>query len=144
MVTETHRQPSCSRRTNRAQCLLVTTLPACGTLYVAQAARGQWQVMHAREPIDKVIAERTTPAELRARLTEVRAARDFASRELGLPDNASYRSYADLQAAVRRVERRRGAGFSVHPAALVLSDRGLRRLSRLFRGGRRAQVRRDR
>ena len=28
----------------------------------------------------------------------MRAARDFASRELGLPDNGSYRSYADLSA----------------------------------------------
>jgi predicted aminopeptidase len=72
-------------------------LPGCGVLYVAQAARGQWQVMHARQPIDKVIAsDETTPA-LRDRLTEVRAARDFASRELGLPDNGSYRSYADLE-----------------------------------------------
>ena len=66
-------------------------------LYVTQAARGQWQVMSARQPIDKVIAsDRTAPA-LRDRLTEVRAARDFASRELGLPDNGSYRSYADLK-----------------------------------------------
>jgi predicted aminopeptidase len=66
-------------------------------LYVAQAARGQWQVMHARQPIDKVIASDRTAPELRDRLTEVRAARDFASRELGLPDNGSYRSYADLK-----------------------------------------------
>jgi predicted aminopeptidase len=29
-------------------------------------------------------------------LTQVRAAREFASRELGLPDNDSYRSYADI------------------------------------------------
>src|SRR5262249_42654192 len=73
------------------------TLPACGTLYVAQAARGQWQVMRARQPIDKVIASDKTAPELRDRLTEVRAARDFASRELGLPDNGSYRSYADVK-----------------------------------------------
>ena len=66
-------------------------------LYVAQAARGQWQVMHARQPIDKVIASDRTAPQLRDRLTEVRAARDFASRELALPDNGSYRSYADLE-----------------------------------------------
>ena len=72
-------------------------LPGCGTLYLAQAARGQWQVMHAREPLDKVIAAEQTSPELRARLTEVRAAREFASRELGLPDNSSYRTYADLK-----------------------------------------------
>jgi predicted aminopeptidase len=69
-------------------------LPGC---YVIQAARGQYQVMHARQPIDKVIASEKTAPELRDRLTEVRAARDFASRALALPDNGSYRSYADLK-----------------------------------------------
>ncbi len=77
--------------------LFTTMLPACGTMYLAQAARGQWQIMHAREPLDTVIADREAPAELRARLTEVRAARQFASRELGLPDNSSYRTYADVK-----------------------------------------------
>jgi predicted aminopeptidase len=77
--------------------LATTLLPACGTMYLAQAARGQWQVMHARAPIDRVIADTSTSADLRARLTEVRAARQFASRELGLPDNSSYRTYADLK-----------------------------------------------
>jgi predicted aminopeptidase len=77
--------------------LTVITLPACGTLYVAQAARGQWQVLSARQPIDKVIASDKTAPDLRDRLTEVRAARDFASRTLALPDNGSYRSYADLK-----------------------------------------------
>ena len=76
--------------------LALAALPACGTLYLAQAARGQWQVMHERRPIDTVVADPRTPALLRARLIEVREARDFASRELGLPDNASYRSYADV------------------------------------------------
>jgi predicted aminopeptidase len=77
--------------------LATTLLSACGTIYLAQAARGQWQVMHAREPIDKVIADQKTPDALRTRLTEVRAARQFASRELGLPDNSSYRTYADVK-----------------------------------------------
>jgi predicted aminopeptidase len=43
-----------------------------------------------------IASDRTAPL-LRDRLTEVRAARDFASRELALPDNGSYRSYADLE-----------------------------------------------
>jgi predicted aminopeptidase len=77
--------------------LAVTLLPACGTMYLAQAARGQWQVMNAREPIDAVLAREGTPEALRARLVEVKAARAFASRELGLPDNGSYRTYADLK-----------------------------------------------
>lgn len=97
MVTETCRalRVACTRIA--IICLAAVTLPGCGVLYVAQAARGQWQVMHARQPIDKVIASDETAPELRERLTEVRAARDFASRELALPDNGSYRSYADLK-----------------------------------------------
>ena len=72
--------------------LMAAVLPACGTLYLAQAARGQWQVMRARQPIGKVVADEKTPPGLRERLGEVSAARDFASRELGLPDNSSYRT----------------------------------------------------
>ena len=39
---------------------------------------------------------RDTSATLRQRLEFARRARDFAMAELGLPDNGSYRSYADL------------------------------------------------
>ena len=61
-----------------------------------QAATGEWRVLHARVPIARMIGDPATSAQLRARLTEVDAARDFAVHELGLPDNQSYRSYADL------------------------------------------------
>ena len=71
-------------------------LCGCGSLYLLQAASGQWHVMRARVPIEKLLAAPSTPAQLRARLGEVRAARAFASQELGLPDNSSYRSYADI------------------------------------------------
>jgi predicted aminopeptidase len=72
-------------------------LPGCGTLYIAQAARGQWEVLHDRRPIASVMSDERTPAELRARLAAVTDARDFATQELALPDNKSYRSYADLK-----------------------------------------------
>jgi predicted aminopeptidase len=73
-----------------------TLLSGCGTLYLMQAASGQWQVLRQRVPIDRLLADARTPPALRAHLQEVRAAREFASRELGLPDNSSYRSYADI------------------------------------------------
>jgi predicted aminopeptidase len=76
-----------------AACL---ALPGCGTAYVAQAARGQWQIMNAREPITRVLEDPAAPADLRLRLENVQAAREFASRELGLPNNKSYTSYADI------------------------------------------------
>jgi predicted aminopeptidase len=75
----------------------VLALSGCGTLYVAQAAKGQLQILNAREPIKRVLANPKTDPALRKRLEEVRAAREFASRELALPDNKSYTSYADLK-----------------------------------------------
>jgi predicted aminopeptidase len=83
----------------RLSLVVVTALAlgGCGTLYVAQAARGQLQILHAREPIKRVLADPRTDPALRKRLEEVRAAREFAWRELGLPNNKSYTSYADLK-----------------------------------------------
>ncbi len=52
--------------------------------------------MAKREPIERVIERPSTPATLRRQLEQVTAIRNFASRELGLPDNGSYRSYADV------------------------------------------------
>jgi predicted aminopeptidase len=71
-------------------------LPGCGTLYVLQAASGQWHVLRARVPIDKVIADPRTAPELRSRLEVVRQARAFAVSDLGLPANRSYTTYADI------------------------------------------------
>ncbi len=61
-----------------------------------QAASGQMQLMSQRQPVAKVIANPKTPPTLRTRLEYVSAAREFASKELGLPDNKSYRTYADV------------------------------------------------
>ena len=75
-------------------CGVLLTLPAC---YYMQAARGQIDVMRRREPIAEVINAEETPAELAARLRLIDAARQFSIDELGLPDNGSYRSFADLE-----------------------------------------------
>lgn len=76
-------------------CVLV--LSGCATVeYYAQAVSGHFDLMRRAEPIAGVIARDTTPAALRARLARVQRLRDYASRELALPDNGSYRSYADL------------------------------------------------
>jgi predicted aminopeptidase len=65
--------------------------------YLIQAAAGQMEIVAKRKPIDALIASRTTPEPLRRRLEYVSDARTFAVNELGLPDNKSYRSYADLE-----------------------------------------------
>jgi len=73
----------------------LVALAATGCYYM-QAARGQLRVMSVRQPIDRVIARPATPDTLKSQLTRARRIRDFASSELGLPDNASYKSYADI------------------------------------------------
>src|SRR5688572_5727939 len=82
-------------RIGRLLTIAGAVLPLTGC-YLLQAAGGQMEISSKREPIAEVIADAATPPQLRARLEYVAAARDFASRELGLPDNESYRSYADL------------------------------------------------
>jgi predicted aminopeptidase len=67
-----------------------------GGCYLADSARGQLALMSKRQPIKRVLANPATPPPLRAQLEEVNSIRDFASRELLLPDNGSYRSYADV------------------------------------------------
>lgn len=71
----------------------VSMLSGC---YLLQAAAGQMEIVAKRKPIAAVIASPATPAPLRTRLEYVSDARAFAVNELGLPDNRSYRSYADL------------------------------------------------
>ncbi|HEC18468.1 MAG TPA: aminopeptidase [Gammaproteobacteria bacterium] len=78
--------------------LLVAGLSGCVSLsYYGQSIAGQWELWQKRQPIDDLLASAETPAPLRKKLQMVLAMRDFASTELALPDNDSYRSYADLQ-----------------------------------------------
>lgn len=65
--------------------------------YYMQAARGQMEINHKREPIEDIVASDEYSPELVAQLAVVTAARQFSIDELGLPDNDSYRSYADLE-----------------------------------------------
>ena len=53
--------------------------------------------MAKREPIAEVIEKPDTPPALRSQLQAVTSIRNFASRELKLPDNGSYRTYADVR-----------------------------------------------
>ncbi|WP_116807201.1 aminopeptidase [Steroidobacter cummioxidans] len=86
---------SCIWRLGRIAILLTASLSA-GGCYLLQAAGGQMELTSKRQPIAKLLTDERTPEELRARLEYVAAARTFASQELGLPDNESYRSYADV------------------------------------------------
>jgi len=67
-----------------------------GVSYYGQLASGQLQLLRAREPISTVIADPGRDQLLRAHLTQSQKARTFASQQLRLPDNQSYRLYADI------------------------------------------------
>lgn len=77
---------------------LMIWLSACTNLpYYAQAIDGHFGVIHRSQPISKVIANPDIDPKLKHSLTKVVQLREFASRELKLPDNLSYTSYADLE-----------------------------------------------
>jgi predicted aminopeptidase len=80
--------------------MLAALLPALGGCasvgYYAQSLRGHFDLLHRAKPVQDWVRDEATPAELRERLRLSQEMRDFAIAELKLPDNASYRRYADL------------------------------------------------
>jgi predicted aminopeptidase len=80
--------------------LLLALLPlaaGCDTIaYYRQAIGGHLEIMQAARPLEAWLADPATDAGLRARLETARRIRAFASSGLGLPDNRSYTSYAEL------------------------------------------------
>jgi predicted aminopeptidase len=78
---------------------VVLLLAACSAIdtadYYRQGASGQLDILARAKPISEAISETPDPA-LKQRLARVQEIRAYASRELGLPDNASYTRYSDL------------------------------------------------
>ena len=71
-------------------------LGGCATVsYYWQGMQGEFDLLDRAQPIPAVI-ETTSDATLKRKLERSIAIRDYASRELALPDNGSYRSYADI------------------------------------------------
>jgi len=87
---------------------IVLLTAGCSTLsYYGQAVGGQLDILARTRPISEVLDDRladgtvtppVTPA-VKVRLTAVLQIRDFATKALHLPDNGSYRVYADLDRA---------------------------------------------
>lgn len=72
-------------------------LVGCQTArFYGQAIRGQCQMIHRQQPISRLLAQTNTSPELAVRLRLVLRLRAFAERELGLPANGHYLTYADL------------------------------------------------
>jgi predicted aminopeptidase len=73
--------------------LACVALPGC---YYMHLASGQLEMNRRREPIDEAIARSGTDETRKRRLELAVRARDFAMSGLALPDNGSYRTFADL------------------------------------------------
>ncbi len=78
--------------------LVMLLLGGCSTMsYYLQAVNGQMDVLRRAEPIERVLADPAAAPSLKQKLVEVRQIRNYASEALGLPDNGTFRRYADLQ-----------------------------------------------
>jgi predicted aminopeptidase len=72
-------------------------LTGCANVgYYWQSVAGHLKIMSAARPVDDLLQEPETTQRLRDRLLLSQRIRDFAIQELKLPDNPSYRRYADL------------------------------------------------
>ncbi|WP_339409575.1 aminopeptidase [Pseudomonas sp. EA_35y_Pfl2_R5] len=73
-------------------------LSGCSTLdYYSHLTGGHLHLLQTREPIAELLENPATDPELKQRLALAQQARDFASAQLSLPNNGSYRVYADIQ-----------------------------------------------
>jgi predicted aminopeptidase len=85
-----------------AAALIAATLclTGCANLgYYWQSATGHLRVLSASKPVDEWLHDDNAPPRLKERLALSQRIREYASTELRLPDNPSYRRYADLHRA---------------------------------------------
>jgi len=77
--------------------LVIFFLPACSNLsYYIDAANGNFDLLNKAQPIDKILQQPDLDEKFRQQLITFQQARNFASQNLFLPDNDSYRSFSDL------------------------------------------------
>src|SRR4051812_47050690 len=91
--------PSLRRRLRSITVLAAASLlGGCSTVgYYWQGMVGHLEILSSAQTLETMAANgKSLSPEIAAKLERARAIRSFASVELGLPDNASYRSYADL------------------------------------------------
>lgn len=81
-----------------AVALFALVASGCSTLgYYSQSIGGHFALLNSARPVPDWLADPQTPPTLRERLALADAIREFAVTELKLPDNPSYRRYADLK-----------------------------------------------
>ena len=103
-----HRSPRPIRSPRHGRSVLMRILPAavgfvaalalggCSMGYYAQSVAGHVDLLQRARPVEAWLTDPATPGDLRERLELATRLRAFSVRELQLPDNASYRRFADL------------------------------------------------
>ncbi len=87
------------RKALRCSALLYILLlnPGCASVtYYAQSIQGQLELMQKSRAVSELLEDESISADLRQQLNTALAIRAFSIEQLGLPDNKSYFSYADL------------------------------------------------
>lgn len=85
------------RRASWAAAVCAALLAGCANFdYYLQSVRGQIDILRREQPITDVLAQAGTPDALRGQLAAALEIRAYASRELALPENETFRRYADL------------------------------------------------
>ena len=71
-------------------------LSGCYAGYITHAAYEECRILHARKPIDDVLAKKDLPEDIRAKLETALAVRKFAADDLGLNVGGAYKSVAPV------------------------------------------------
>ena len=81
-----------------ATALFISQMGGCAEFgYYAQAIHGQLSLLAQARPITTWLDDPLTSDKLKPKLRTVTEIRQFAVSALALPDNGSYRNYAQLQ-----------------------------------------------
>jgi predicted aminopeptidase len=65
--------------------------------YYLQAAKGQYDILKKRQPITELLASGKLSQQQQLELSRILEIRSFATEQLALPENDSYRSYVELE-----------------------------------------------
>jgi len=77
--------------------LAALLLGGCGNLgYYLRSVQGQLGIWQREVPVERLLEDPALDPQLKAQVERALRIREYATRELGLPDNRSYRYYADL------------------------------------------------
>ena len=76
---------------------MCTMLSSCAQIgYYYQAVKGQAQLLNKRQPVDKILADPTTPHSLKQQLHKAEEIRVFGIQKLELEGQKNFTQYADL------------------------------------------------